>query len=396
MVLFIGYAGKGCRGWLSGHPMSFLCHSDIRALYDLRGMDRDVFPYVHGRLIVTEQAGPPMRWSLHPVGGANEYPVLTGILMWGPSLVVSGADGYLAASALLLAPFGLVTAWLLGRMSGMRAMLWAASPCLLLYAFHNWELPVVAAVTAGLWSWWRGKPWWAAVWFGVGGALKLYPLLFLAPLAMERWFEKDRRGAFGLAAIGVGAWAAINLPLALASPSGWAVAFRFHALRPPNYDSLWGELASTFHLSPGSIELGSTAIVLVALTAVILAAWRRARSDGRFPFLQTCAALLAAFLLGNKVNSPQYALWVLPFFVVVGVRLRWYVLFVVGNVVLYVAIFGVSVSSIYARDVIVTWSVWIRTASMVALAVVFLRGPSAVGEDDRRPVPAPHGAVAVV
>lgn len=384
VVLLLGYAGKGCRGWLSGHPMSFLCHSDIRALYDLRGMDRDLFPYVHGRLIVAHEPGPPERWSLHPVQGANEYPVLTGLTMWVPSLLVSGPDGYLAVSALLLAPFGLLTAWMLARMSGLRALLWAASPCLLLYAFHNWELPVVAAATAGFWSWWRGKPGWSAFWFGVGGALKLYPLLFLAPLAMERWFDGDRKGAVRLAALGVGTWAVINLPLALASPSGWAVAFRFHALRPPNYDSLWGVLASTFDLGPTPIGLASTMLVAIALAWVAVVAWRRAQRDGVFPVLPVCAAMLAAFLLGNKVNSPQYALWLLPCFVVVGVRLRWYAVFVVGNLVLYAAIFGVSVSSIYARDVIVTWSVWVRVATMLALIVVFLRAPSAVGDPAER------------
>ena len=384
VVLILGYAGKGCRGWLSGHPMSFLCHSDIRALYELRGMDRDIFPYVSGHLIVIGEPGLPMRWSLRPVGGANEYPVLTGVLMWMPSLAASSADGYVGVSALLLAPFGLLTAWLLARMAGVRALLWAASPCLLLYAFHNWELPVVAASTAGLWSWWRGKSGWAAFWFGLGGALKLYPLLFLLPLAMERWFEGDRRAAARLAGIGIGTWAVINLPFALTSPSGWAVAFRFHGLRRPNYDSLWGVLSSTFDLRPSQIGLGSTALVVLAMGTVAVAASRRAGRDRRFPFIQMSAALLAAFLLANKVNSPQYALWLLPFFAVVGVRLRWYALFVVGNLVMYAAIFGVSVSSVEARDVIVTWSVWVRTATLLGLTVAFLRAPAAMGEPERR------------
>jgi hypothetical protein len=39
VVLVLGYVGKACRGFWHGRP-SFLCHSDVRALYHLRGMDR--------------------------------------------------------------------------------------------------------------------------------------------------------------------------------------------------------------------------------------------------------------------------------------------------------------------------------------------------------------------
>ena len=156
IVLVLAAAGKACRGFWHD-PLSFVCHSDIRALYDLRGMDRDLFPYLHGELIVSIQDGPPSHSGLRPVDGANEYPVLTGLLMWLPALVSYSRDTYLLASMILLAPLGLATAWLLGRMTGLRALLFSASPILLLYAFHNWDLAVVAASVAGFWSWWRGR-----------------------------------------------------------------------------------------------------------------------------------------------------------------------------------------------------------------------------------------------
>ena len=47
IVLVLGHVGKACRGFWHG-PLSFVCHSDVRALYHLRGMDRRLFPYVHG------------------------------------------------------------------------------------------------------------------------------------------------------------------------------------------------------------------------------------------------------------------------------------------------------------------------------------------------------------
>ena len=378
IVLVLGYVGKACRGFWPT-PISLVCHSDIRSLYPLREMERDLFPYLHGDLIIVprpDRTWPP--FEVRPVGGANEYPVLTGILMWLPSLASDDPDTYLLVSALLLAPFGLATAWLLGRMTGRRALWWSASPILLLYAFHNWDLAVVAASVAGFWCWWRGRPVAAALCFGIGGALKLYPLLFLLPSVLDRIHDGDRRGAVRAGAAGAGVFALINLPLVLLSPSGWAVAFRFQALRMPNPDSVWGQLAQTFDLDRRAINLLSTAATVSILLAVAWETERRARRDGAYPFLPACAALLAGFLLVAKVHSPQYALWFVPLFVLVRIRFGWYVLFVTGNVLLYLAIFAVSTWSISARDVLVTWSVWGRTATFLLLVLVFLRAPPAV------------------
>jgi uncharacterized membrane protein len=378
VVLMLGYASKACRGFWHD-PRSFLCHSDIRALYPLREMDRDLFPYLRGGLIVvsrTDRPWPP--FEVRPVRGANEYPVLTGILMWLPSLVTDGPDSYLLVSAVLLAPFGLATAWFLGRVTGRRALLWSTSPILLLYAFHNWDLAVVAASVAGFWCWWRGRSVAAAVCFGVGGALKLYPSLFLLPLLLERFHAGDRRAAVRTGAAGLGTFALINLPFVVRNPSGWAVAYRFQALRMPNRDSVWGVLAQTFDLDRPAINILSAAATVTVLGVLTVATVRRARREGTYPLLPACAALLAGFLMVAKLHSPQFALWMVPLFVLVRIRLGWYALFVAGNVLLYVAIFGVSVWSMHGRDVLVTWSVWARTATFLLLVIAFLRAPAAV------------------
>lgn len=374
IVLALGAFGKACRGFWHD-PLSFVCHSDIRALYGPRAIDRDLFPYLHGELIVSREPGPPVSFGLRPVDGANEYPVLTGILMWLPSFVSDGPDTYLLASVMLLAPFGLATAWLLGRMSGRRALLWSASPMLLLYAFHNWDLAVAAASVTGFWCWWRGRPMAAAVCFGVGGALKLYPLLFLLPLVLERVHAGDRRGGTRAGAAGIAVVVLINLPLLVLDPSGWAVAYRFQSLRRPNYDSLWGVLAQVFELDQATITIASTLAAIVVLAAVTWATERRARRESPYPFLPACAALLTGFLLVSKVHSPQYALWLVPLFVLVRVHLGWYALFVAGNLLMYAAIFGVSVWSTEARDVLVPWSVWARAVTFLLLVNAFLRAP---------------------
>jgi len=167
----------------------------------------------------------------------------------------------------------------------------------------------------------------AAAIFGVGAALKEYPLLFLLPLVRERMHACGRRGAIRVGVAGVGIFALINLPLLVFSPSGWGVAYRFLSLRYPNHDSLWGVLGQVFDLDRGTITTLSTLAVVIVLAAVT---WGRSA------------------------------------------------LFVVGSVFMYLAIFGVAVGSIHARAGLVTWLVWARTATFLLLVIAFLRASPAV------------------
>src|SRR5436190_3661763 len=209
VTLALAYVQKDPALLLRLHPASFVglaSYSDIVGLYHPRLIDQGVFPYVHGYL-----------HNGQPAGGAIEYPVLTGLFMWLAGTVTSGASEYFRFSVLLLFPLGLLIAFLLTRMAGWRALLWAAAPALALYAFVNWELLVVAAAVAGFWLWRRGRSVWAGLAFGIGAGFKLFPILFLVPLALERWTAGDRRGAAESAAPGFGVVALVNVPFILAS-----------------------------------------------------------------------------------------------------------------------------------------------------------------------------------
>ena len=51
-----------------------------------------------------------------------------------------------------MAPSGWSPGWLLGRLARWRALLWALGPPLVLYAFHNWDLPVVACAVGAVYA----------------------------------------------------------------------------------------------------------------------------------------------------------------------------------------------------------------------------------------------------
>ena len=336
-------------------------------------MSEDRFPYVDARLEAGEL-----------VDGGIEYPVLTGVFMWIVGLPVSDVDSYVLLSAVMLAPFGLLAAYLLGRWTGRRALLWAAAPALVLYAFHNWDLLVVAATVAGLWSWKQGRSSVAAALFGIGAALKMYPLLFLVPLALERWFARDRKGAGVSLSVGVATVVLINLPFVLANPSGWWATYEFHKLRTPNFDTIWSSMpAFVPDFTPEGLNLVTLTLTLVTLGAVLAAASRRSQVDGVFPFLQTCGAFLAAFMLWNKVHSPQYTLWLLPFFVLVRVHVAWWVAYALADIAVYAGVFrffydftGPTPGAEPVWGDLMLAGVWARATLLAALCVAFMRAPA--------------------
>ena len=348
------------------------CYSDVLELFSSRGLADPSFPYVGGRLV----GGAPV--------DTFEYPVLTGVFVW-LSAVLPGDTraSFLVVSALLLLPFALLTAWLLHRMAGARALLWAAAPALVLYALHNWDLLAVAAATAGLHAWWRGRTTVAAVLFAVGACLKIYPGLFLLPLAVDRLVRRDRAGAVAVLASGALTVLAVNLPFVLADRDGWATTFAFQEARAADgtSGSVWYWIWP--HLTTAQLNRLVPALVLTATLAAVAHGVVRARREGAFPLLQVCGAVLAVFLLLNKVSSPQYVLWLLPFLVLVRVHVAWWAAYAVVDLVVYVAVFrwlhalhsgedpGPAAAALEA-------GVWARSALLAALCVALLRARDAL------------------
>jgi hypothetical protein len=116
------YDQFGISANLGLHKYDKLCYSDVQQLWVGRGVREHTFPYVQGRLVPSDQPQGTL------VGGAVEYPIVTGVFMWFAGLFASDDADYLRVTALLLAPFGLLTAGILARLSGRRAFIWAAAP----------------------------------------------------------------------------------------------------------------------------------------------------------------------------------------------------------------------------------------------------------------------------
>ena len=381
VTVFGGFLFKGqcLQPWDDHRQYQTGCYNDLQPLFIVREIDRSTFPYVNGELVDDEL-----------VGGAIEYPVLTGVFMWASGLTSDSSNSYLVASAILLAPFGLYAAYLLARLSGPRALMFAAAPAIVLYAFHNWDFLVVAAVVGAIFMWARGRYGWAGVLLGVGAALKMYPLVFLAPLLLERLVARDRDGALNAVLGGVGTFALINLPFIVANRDGWLATYTFHQQRGADFNSIWHW--ATPSLGPEQLNPLTLGLVGISFLAILGVGLLRARRDGVYPFLQACGAMLAVFLLFNKVHSPQYALWILPFFVVLRVHWLWWAAYSLADLVFYFGIFrwfydlGTSgIDDGLAKDALIG-GLWVRAALLLLLTGIFMAARPALIDPVAAPV----------
>lgn len=353
-----------CLGpWDDGRQYNLLCYSDVAALYASddrdRGLDEERVPYLDGQ---------------------NEYPVLTGLAMWVTAVPADSYPSFVVWNALLLTAAAAATAWALHAFTGRRAMWFAVAPTLLLYGHVNWDLIAVALATAATLAYLRRREGPAGILLGLGAAAKLYPVLLLIPFAMGRWREDRPGDARRLVGAAIVTWAAVNLPFAMFGFERWSEFFRFNSARGADWDSLWFIGARPFDLVWDSTLLNVLSAAAFAVTAILL--WRVASRRSEFRPWTFGFPLLVAFLLTNKVYSPQYGLWLLPWFAAAVPSLRLFVAFEITDVAVFVTRFQFFAELSGVGSGLPFWSfelaVLARAAVLVACVVAWVRAQSAV------------------
>jgi hypothetical protein len=286
------------------------------------------------------------------IGHKVEYPVLIGGAMqaaaWlvrNVSVAIRGREFFDVTVALLAvcAVAGvLATARAAGPGQRWQALLVALSPALILNAFVNWDLIAFALTALGIAAWAARRGVWAGVLLGLGVAAKFYPLVVFGPLLLV-CLRAGRLREFGKTlAAAAAAWLAVNLPVMIIAPSGWAYFYVFSKDRGADWGSIWYlfehfsvPVLGNFQLSAlNEMSAAFFALACAAIVVLALAAPRRPRLP------QLCFLVLAGFLITNKVWSPQYVIWLVPLAVLARPRFWPYVLWQLAEVGYFFAIWG--------------------------------------------------------
>ncbi|WP_236243900.1 glycosyltransferase family 87 protein [Streptomyces sp. CC210A] len=294
--------------WFRGAASQYThaCYSDIPHLFVGRGFADGLIPYF-------DRFPGDMQYL--------EYPVLTGLFMQVAAWLTPGGGDlqyreqmYWTANAGMLLVCTAVIAVCVARTHRRRpwdALLVALAPAFALTATINWDLLALALTAAAMLMWSRGRALAFGVLLGLATAAKLYPFLLLGPVLVLCWRAGKWR-ELAVAVLGTaGAWLAVNLPVMLLAPEGWKRFYVFSQERTIDFGSVWLVLTQRFgmDIDVEAVNLYATVLMVLAcagVAALALAAPRRPR------FAQLAFLVVAAFILTNKVYSPQYVLWLIP------------------------------------------------------------------------------------
>ena len=377
----VGLASKlpcVANGWADPGRYTHLCYSDIPPLFSLRGFSNYVFPYIQAPLPGQDQFEYPVGTGLFVAFANYLTPRIGDTTTW--FFYVNAILLFIALIVLVLA-----TALTVKRRPWDAAMV-ALAPGTILCATINWDLFAVALTAVAMLLWARRYPAWAGVVLGVAAATKFYPLLLIGPILLL-CLRAGQLVAFGRFFGGlVLGWLALNVPFMFINFDGWARFYVFSSERGEDFGSIWLVLTKAgAGVPPTALNNLAIAILVVCCVGIawlILGAPRRPRLAG-MAFL-----VVAAFLLTNKVYSPQYVLWLIPLAVMARPRWRDFLIWQGGEVIYYVAIWwylaGLAEDS---KGLPVGWygvAIFIRIAATVFFAERIIRDALLPADDPIR------------
>ncbi|MER5716596.1 glycosyltransferase 87 family protein [Streptomyces sp. NPDC002132] len=321
-------------GWFYGASSQYThaCYSDIPHLYAGRGFADGLVPYF-------DKLPGDMTYL--------EYPVLTGVFMEVASWLTPGSgtvqhqeQWYWMVNAGMLMACAAVIAVCVTRTHARRpwdGLLVALAPAFALTATINWDLLAVALTAAAMLMWSRSRPLAFGVLLGLATAAKLYPVFLLGPLLVLCWRAGKWRAYATAVAGALVAWLVVNLPVMLFAFDGWSKFYTFSQERGVDFGSFWLILAqnSKDPLTTGSVNTLATALVGVSFLGV---AWLTLTAPRRPRFAQLAFLMVAAFILTNKVYSPQYVLWLVPLAALARPKWRDFLIWQVSEVVYFLGI----------------------------------------------------------
>lgn len=357
----------------NGFQYSHACYNDIYPLYFGEGLDKGKVPYLDTH---TDSNG----------NTANvEYPVLIGGAMWlgmkvvdavTPSTATDRGQRFLDFTWLMLAIAALiavVSTALTNRRRIWDAALLALAPSLILAGLINWDLIAVALTSLAMLAWARKRVFLSGLLFGLAIATKFYPLLLFAPLFMLCIRGRQLRPFFRMLGGAVLSWAAVDVPVWIASPSGFGTFYAFNKSRTPDWGSIWYAFQQMFnHLfsihEVNVYEEALTVMILLGVAALTFGVARRPRVP------QLMFLTLALFLVINKVYSPQYVLWLLPLFVLARPRWRAFLVWQFAEMLYFLGIW-LYLLEISRPGKGLEWqpylvSLWIRDIAVLAMCVL--------------------------
>jgi uncharacterized membrane protein len=277
-----------------------------------------------------------------------EYPVGTGVFMY-ISAVITGwvlplyPDGYRAFFdvnvILLFIPFvvTVVATALTKPKDPWRASMIVFAPTMILAATINWDLIPIALVALAFLAWSKEKPALTGVLLGLAIASKFYPIFLLFGFILLAWKSNSWRPTLTMIGATFLTFLTVNIPFAIANFEGWIHFYTFNFGRSIDFGSFWYALTQIgLPTIPNNLlNYASTALFALLLIGIAFLVKRAPSSPN---IAQISFLILAAFVITNKVYSPQYVLWLVPLAVLARPNWRDFLIWQFGEVIYFIGI----------------------------------------------------------
>lgn len=371
------------------------CFTEVSTFYGGRGLAQQFTPfygqnegalpieYPVGAALVMESAA----LATHAMSGidASEYERrdrLSAEALMGDPQVERESTIFLTLVYLitgLVGGLGLVLTLQLVSARAAVIRLLLVSPVLIFSSFVNIDLLVLGSIGVALWAWARARPVLLGVAIGLGAAAKLVPALLLIGVvgyALARpWDRRRWREALMATSVAALSFVAINAPAALLNPDRWAAFWTFSSDRVAYFGSSWMAL----RMVRGE-ELPVSAMNLIAgltwVAAALLGLFLASRVGRFHAMILGALPAIVAFIDLNKVVSPQFSIWLVPFLIASSIPLALVATYTLAHAFHYLetwlyikgittppqgidkAYLAAIAGRVLADTLLVLWSVW--------------------------------------
>jgi len=225
-----------------------------------------------------------------------------GVAMYLTALPMRDIHDYYFLNIFLLALLFIFTVFIAQRINGY-GFYYALAPAVIGSLFINWDLWAIPTMLLAIYWFDRSKYDYSAIALGISVATKFFPVLLLIPILVIA--ARAGRSPIRYLSIFTGTWLAVNLPVALTTPTGWWHFYKFNMERGPDWGSIWNSL-QIFGFTSGNTNflalLGTLAIL--SWVVVYLFGLKTTPQLSEISFIVFASALIL-----GKVYSPQYVLW---------------------------------------------------------------------------------------
>jgi hypothetical protein len=208
-------------------------------------------------------------------------------------------------------------------------LLWILSPSYLFYGLLNLDFLAIITILLSYSTFIKGRHIQCGVWLALGTTIKVFPV-FLLPLL---FFSANKTQKKQLVISFILTWTAFNIPFMLTDFASWVFPYMWQIQENysrTNHDGSWTWVIYQLfdHFGIGSLS-GKISLVLFA-SGYIYFCLIKYRN---LPLIQRLSGVMMLFILTDRVYSPQYNLYLLPFLVLVDYKVssKYFYLFEIPN-----------------------------------------------------------------